>query len=473
MKTTETVPEPGEPLLEIAVVGHTNTGKTSLIRTMLRSVDFGKVEDAAGTTRHVERATIFAQEEAILHLHDTPGIEDVYALQEKLATLTAKRKQSSPREILQQFVSTVTFSDPLEQEAKVIRQVLLSDVLLYVIDVREPVLEKYLVEIEVLSKAMIPIIPVFNFVAEHRSGLDIWRAKLAAFHIHASLELDTVAFTFEAEKRLYQKIQSLAEVHYTRLQRLINYRAQVWRTLCHSAAKRIAALIVTAACHRELTGEDPSANQVNEHVAAENLRNFVRQAEQNCLQDLLKLFNFTDNDVVLHRIPIQDGHWELDLFAPGVLKAYGLDIGSAALKGAAAGAGIDLLTGGLSLGTASMLGALVGTGWSTFRRYGREIQAMIQKARWLCVDDSTLRLLYLRQRELLEKLTHRGHAAIHVDEVTQRPNPSDLPAEWSEMIAILRQNPAWGEATDLQFNHAQYNSIEKDLINSLLKSTNA
>ncbi|MEK6736942.1 MAG: GTPase, partial [Pseudomonadota bacterium] len=47
-------------LLNIAVVGHTNTGKTSLIRTMLRSTEFGMIEDAAGTTRHVEQATISA-----------------------------------------------------------------------------------------------------------------------------------------------------------------------------------------------------------------------------------------------------------------------------------------------------------------------------------------------------------------------------------------------------------------------------
>lgn len=460
--------EQGAPLLEIAVVGHTNTGKTSLIRTLLRSTSFGKVEDAAGTTRHVERATIFAGSEAVLNLHDTPGIEDVYALQDELQTIASRNKRSASNELLERFVTTTSLNDPLEQEAKVIRQVLRSDVLLYVIDVREPVLEKYLVEIEILGKAIKPIIPIFNFTAAHRAELDLWRKKLAAFNIYASLELDTVAFTFEAEKRLYQKIQSLLEVHYARLQRLIDHRARIWNQLCISAARRIAGLIIAAACYREPTGDD--RDSVDTSSAAIRLQDFVRQAEQNCLADLLKMFNFTDKDIELQRIPVQNGYWQLDLFAPGVLKAYGLDIGSAALKGAAAGAGIDLMVGGLSLGAASILGAIAGTGWSTFKRYGREIQAKFQGTRWLCVDDNTVQLLYLRQRQLLDKLMNRGHAAHHVDQVDQQPERGDLPEGWHGIINVLRQNPAWSKLSDLHNHDDQYRLTEKSIIDALLNS---
>ncbi len=468
-KAAGTVSVQEAPLLEIAVVGHTNTGKTSLIRTLLRSTSFGRVDDAAGTTRHVERATIFAGSEAVLNLHDTPGIEDVYALQDRLHVIAVRNKRGTQSELLEKFIATTPLHDPLEQEAKVIRQVLRSDVLLYVIDVREPVLEKYLIEIEILGKAMKPMIPIFNFTAAYRAELDLWRKKLAAFNIYASLELDTVAFAFEAEKRLYQKIQSLLEVHYTRLQRLIDHRARVWNQLCMSAARRIAGLIITTACYREHTGDEH--NSADASSAAIRLQDFIRQAEQHCLADLLKMFNFTDKDIELQKIPVQNGYWQLDLFAPGVLKAYGLDIGSAALKGAAAGAGIDLMTGGLSLGAASMLGALAGTGWSTFRRYGKEIQAKIRGTRWLCVDDSTLQLLYLRQHQLLDKLMNRGHAACHADQVSQQPERGELPDDWQQIVDMLRQNPAWGRAAELHAEDTrQYGSIEKRLIDALLKN---
>jgi len=44
--------------LKLAVVGHTNTGKTSLVRTLLRSGEFGQVADRGGTTRQVTSSTL-------------------------------------------------------------------------------------------------------------------------------------------------------------------------------------------------------------------------------------------------------------------------------------------------------------------------------------------------------------------------------------------------------------------------------
>ena len=461
---TDSSSQANKALLNVAVVGHTNTGKTSLIRTMLRSSDFGTIEDGAGTTRHVERATLSAGEEPILNLHDTPGLEDSYALFSHLKKM-GSRRSSSPTGLLGDFVANITVDDPLEQEAKVIRQVLRSDVLLYIIDVREPVLEKYRYELEILSKAAKPIIPVFNFIAGHPDELTEWREQLAVYHIYAALEFDTVAFTFEAEKRLYQKIQTLVDTHYANIQKLINYRAQNWDQLCLSGAKRVTELIITVACHRESKGakNDTTASKLSE----EKLHDFVRKAEQSCLKDLLSIYNFTEKDVAIQNIPVSNGQWELDIFAPGILKAYGLDVGSSALKGAAAGAGIDLMVGGLSLGAASALGALAGAGWSTARRYGDEIKAMMDGTEWLCADENTLRVLYLRQRQLLEKLMHRGHAAVDTVEV-KVPDAEKLPDDWSEITSILRQNPAWHEASSFRNNSQQYQEVEARLVDSLL-----
>jgi len=452
-------------LLNIAVVGHTNTGKTSLIRTMLRSTEFGEIEDAAGTTRHVEQATISAGDLPVLNLHDTPGLEDTHALFAFLKKVSAKSRSTAPVKILEDFVAHVSVHDPLEQEAKVIRQVLRSDVLLYVIDVREPFLEKYRIELEILTRSAKPVIPVFNFIAGHKQELSHWRGQLATYNIHATLEFDTVAFTFDAEKRLYQKIQSLVEVHYNNLQKLIDHRAKVWKQLCLSGAKRIAELVVCVACYRE--NKRSKGDQLTDSLHEDRIHNFVRESEQKCLNDLLSIFNFSEKDVAIQKIPVSNGQWQLDIFAPGILKAYGLDVGSAAAKGAAAGAGIDLMVGGLSLGAASALGALAGASWSTFKRYGDEIKATVQGTKWLCVDENTLQVLYLRQKQLLEKLMHRGHAACNTMQV-DTPEKTQLPDNWAGLISALRQNPAWYESSVSRNNNKQYLEIESKLIATIL-----
>ena len=61
--------------LKLAVVGHTNVGKTSLLRTLTRDVGFGEVSHRPSTTRHVEGARLSVDGEPLLDLYDTPGLK--------------------------------------------------------------------------------------------------------------------------------------------------------------------------------------------------------------------------------------------------------------------------------------------------------------------------------------------------------------------------------------------------------------
>jgi predicted GTPase len=153
------------PPIKLAVVGHTNSGKTSLIRTLLRDDQFGKVDDAAGTTRYVEKSAVFAADDEVLTLFDTPGFEDSSALLQSLEDLSKTVQARLPAELLGAFIMQADSFPDFEQETKVLRQSINSDVLLYMIDVREPLLGKYRDEVEILSKAGKPILPVFNFIA--------------------------------------------------------------------------------------------------------------------------------------------------------------------------------------------------------------------------------------------------------------------------------------------------------------------
>ena len=77
---------PKDDYLKLAVVGHTNTGKTSLLRTLLHDADFGEVANAPATTRHVEGAMLRI-DELKLQWYDTPGIEDSISLLDYLEQL--------------------------------------------------------------------------------------------------------------------------------------------------------------------------------------------------------------------------------------------------------------------------------------------------------------------------------------------------------------------------------------------------
>ncbi len=449
-----------QPAIKVAVVGHTNSGKTSLIRTLLRDDRFGDIDDAAGTTRSVEMSAIFAGEDEVLSLYDTPGFEDSSALLQALEELAKTVETRLPSDLLRAFVERSDNYPEFDQEIKVLRQAIDTDVLLYIIDVREPLLGKYRDEIEILSTAGKPILPVFNFIAGHDEALARWREQMASFNLHAALEFDTVAFEFEAEKRLYQKLQSLLESRYDSLQTLIDYRQEVWQKLQHAAARRIFRLLTEVACYRQ---EVNSKGDISPRDV-EIMQNFVRKAEKSALQDLLTIFAFTQLDVELQQLPVLDGRWQLDIFSPRMLKDFGLGIGASTLSGAAAGAGLDMMVGGISLGAATMLGAIFGAGLATAQRYQQELAAAWRGHKWLCVDDNTVSLLYLRQRKLLHTLTQRGHAAQNSVKLFAESQHA-LPKQWRKLIKILRQHPQWQNTLPTD---KEYQALQEQVIGWLL-----
>ncbi len=69
------------------------------------------------------------------------------------------------------------------------------------------------------------------------------------------------------------------------------------------------------------------------------------------------------------------------------------------------------MVGGITLGAAALLGAIAGGGAQTARHYGNRLLGKLKGQRELTVDDAVLRLLALRQRQLLAALASRGHAA--------------------------------------------------------------
>ena len=425
--------------LKLAVVGHTNVGKTSLLRTLTRDVGFGEVSHRPSTTRHVEGARLSVDGQALLELYDTPGLEDAIALLEHLERLERPGERLDGPARLGRFLDGAEARQRFEQEAKVLRQLLASDAGLYVIDAREPVLAKYRDELAVLADCGKPLLPVLNFVRDDQQRDEEWRTALARLGLHALVRFDTVAPPEDGERRLYESLALLLEPARAPLQRLIvDHEAQAERRR-QSGARLIAELLLdVAACRRSV-----AAQPEREQAAIDALHDAVRQREQRCVDALLRLYAFRSEDAAAGALPLLGGRWGDDLFNPETLKQLGVKIGGGMAAGAAAGAGVDLLVGGITLGAAALLGALAGGGAQTARHYGNRLLGKFKGQRELTVDDAVLRLLALRQKHLLDALAARGHAA---NTAIQLDNPQDN--NWREgklpdALHKARAHPEW------------------------------
>lgn len=395
--------------LKLAVVGHTNTGKTSILRTLLRDVYFGEVKNEAATTRHVERAQLTDSQtgEVLVALYDTPGLEDASGLMDWLEDNTASRRDGIER--LQQFLAAdiaqgaeridgSVYQD-YSQEAKVIRQVLASDMAIYVVDAREPVLGKYKDELAILSWAAIPVMPVFNFTDSQDANIDDWQTMLARRNLHISTRFDSVAFEFEDEMHLWQNLATML-THSEMLEQLMESRAADWARLYDEANIIIADFLLNVAAFvREINEDDdpmPVLTQMQEAV---------RQSERTMQNKLLNSYKFYDNAVAA--TPLELKAYQQDPFDPELLKTYGIRTTSGAAAGALLGLGIDAAALGTTLGLGAALGGLAGGLLSNTSSIADKLTGVKR----LYIDPATLTLLATRAMDLLTALRHRGHAA--------------------------------------------------------------
>ncbi|MDC0686646.1 GTPase/DUF3482 domain-containing protein [Mitsuaria sp. RG] len=427
-----------EPL-KLAVVGHTNVGKTSLLRTLTRDVGFGEVSHRPSTTRHVEGARLSVDGEPLLELYDTPGLEDAIALLDYLERLERPGERLDGPACLERFLQGSEARQRFEQEAKVLRQLLASNAGLYVIDAREPVLAKYRDELEVLAGCGKPLLPVLNFVASSQHREPEWREALARLGLHALVRFDSVAPPEDGERRLYESLALLLEDARPALQRLIDDQQAQRLARRHSSKRLVAELLLDcAACRRSVEAE-PAA----EARAIEALRQDVRQREQRCVEALLKLYAFRREDANAGDLPLLDGRWGDDLFNPETLKLLGVRLGSGVAAGAAAGAGVDLLVGGLTLGAAALAGAIAGGALQTARNYGSRLMGKLKGQRELTVDDAVLRLLALRQQQLITALEGRGHAAQDSIRLAPADDKGWREGKLPEALRKARAHPQW------------------------------
>ncbi len=451
-----------ENLIKIALVGHTNTGKTSLLRTLTRDTRFGEVADSPGTTRHVEGARLRLDGRAVLEWFDTPGMEDSISLLEYLERLDRPGERLDGPARIRRFLDTPEAHGRYEQEARVLAKMLDCDAALYVIDARDPVLGKHRDELAILAACGRPLLPVLNFVNAPAHRADEWRGAMARLGLHAVVEFDTVAPPLDGEQQLYAKLGVLLDRHATALAQLSDSLSAQRRARRAAAYEMLADLLVDAAALHLSSASDDTALA----ATANRLREQVRQREQACVEALLALYNFRRSDYAGDELPLQGERWGMDLFHPQALKDMGVQVGMGAAAGAMAGAAVDLFSAGLSLGTGMLIGAAAGGLWQGVEKLGKRVAGKLRGWREISVDDAVLRLLALRQRQLIEALERRGHAAREPLKLDQPEDDAWRKGPLPEALKEARSRPEWSALGE----HYEDSDRRKRVVGELAKT---
>ncbi len=446
--------------LKLAVVGHTNTGKTSLLRTLLHDSEFGEVDSRPSTTRDVLAIEVKIKRNTLIELFDTPGLEAGSELYEFVQQSAAEFRHDGPGQI-QHFLTTPEAQTDFDQEAKVLRQLLNSDAALFVIDARDPVLAKYQDELSVLSRCGCPILPVLNFTAAPAQYTEAWKSALRQVNLHTYLEFDAVSPPEGGESDLLLRLSVVVPAYKQQLMALQQHRAEQQQQRWREGIHQVAELLVDVASYCEYVDAEAS---VLSHQQ-QQMQQGVRQREQHCVGELLSLYAFQLTHVELTDLDITSGLWHDDLFAADTLKNFGVQASIGATGGAAIGAGFDLLVGGASLGAGTALGAAIGGAMKGWQHYGQRLLQRWRGNEMMVIDGEILQLVMLRQLQLLQVLANRGHGSQLPIALTEDTKPR---AKFIDaLLALLKQARGKAQWSSLGNNAMVSDSDRKDLVRKL------
>ena len=122
--------------------------------------------------------------------------------------------------------------------------------------------------------------------------------------MHAVAEFDTVVLDEFAEQRLFEKMRTLLDRFRPTLDALIAERQRQRGALVRSAAELLADLLIDVAAYVVVV---PEQDVDRREAVMEQVKQAVRDREQQCVAALLELFRFRPDDYEADAIPIERG----------------------------------------------------------------------------------------------------------------------------------------------------------------------
>lgn len=362
--------------ITLSLVSHTNVGKTTLARTLLRK-DVGEVRDEAHVTEISEAYLLIETAGACLRLFDTPGLGDTARLLRRL------RGESNPLGWLLSQVWDRFANRPLWCSQQAIRTARdAADVVLYLVNAGEEPEEAGYVrhEFDLLTWVDRPVLILLNQTGPARppggpgaeaEPADSLEERWGEFArpwpiVRGVLSLDAFSRCWVLEGVLFRRIiPLLPEGKRPVMQRCLTAWNERNRALFHSSVRKMAAYVARAAADHEPLGP-PRGNGLlpvgmplparGKSRAMAALRKRLEAGAGALVDALIADHGLDGHATVRLRESLQD--FSLTGSA-GLTPAWGAALGGV-VSGALGGLAADLMAGGLTFGGGMVAGALLG-----------------------------------------------------------------------------------------------------------------
>lgn len=349
----------------LAVVGHPNKGKSSLVATLAED-DSVAIGPTPGTTLEARAYPMRVDGELLYTLVDTPGFQRarrVLAWLEARASEIGATAADRPR-IVEAFVETPENTGSFPDEVALLRPLVEGAGILYVVDGGVPYGPEYEAEMEILRWTGRPSLAVINPIGR-RDHVEDWTAALGQF-FRVVRVVDALHADFATRRALLSAFGEIDDAWRSAIDRALAALDRARDATRAATAREIAGFVAEAirlTVERRLgPDEDPARHApALEREYAEALER-LEERHRTAVQ---RLWGHRELEAHADALAVL----EADLFSEDTWLRFGLrrrDLATAgAVGGAATGGVVDVAVGGASFLLGSVIGGAVGgvLGW--------------------------------------------------------------------------------------------------------------
>jgi GTPase Era involved in 16S rRNA processing len=340
----------------LSLISHTNIGKTSLARTLLRS-DIGTVGDRPHVTDENTSHVLVQTDKTEVILWDTPGFGNVRKLLKRFQNegnaWNWLQTEVVDRMLNRSFYCSIEAARNVRQDA---------DVVLYLVNVREEPQDAGYIphELELIERLGKPVLMLLNQVPlkqlasedMRNSLLAKWRAMTTN---HACVKdiliLDAFHRFQNQEVLLLTKLEQLLDGDRAKAIGQIRRLAERNRRSEQEAVAKAAFEVLVFASQQRISPE-----KISPEAAVEQLSHGLQEAFDSYLDQLMAIYKLHASAKTKLEESIRQVTGSDQLKLP----AERTGIISAILGGASSGLAADLMAGGLTFGGGMLLGAIGG-----------------------------------------------------------------------------------------------------------------
>lgn len=342
-----------EAPLTIALAGHANVGKTSMVSALIRDASLLVDEDAGTTTEHYIKTFSIAGT-PVLAFVDTPGFARASKINKWLDERggVGSQRLDGPSAI-RLFLEDGDVAAAHDAEKEALRGVLAADVIAYVADVTEDPQGQNVQELRLLRRAGVPMIAVLNYLVEGSEEPERWHEVFSQEGIDAIVKLDAMSFPAEQELAFYNALRVLQPKHVAAFDRISALRETLKVQNLRRSAVVVAEMLVDALAFRHVTTHpDPDEAKRYRTTANKRFKETLRAREQRCFAELATIYGHGAASIGGASLEVKSWSGEVadDLFDAEAIRRYGVSAGTLAAIGAVTGSLVDGV-GGLGFGT--------------------------------------------------------------------------------------------------------------------------